>query len=122
MRNTILLASLTLAAACGSSSYTAPTGTTNGPPGGTTVPTVTTSVNIAGTAFNPAPIQVSPGAVVTWTNSDGFNHNVTFSSAAIGAIGDFATGAKSLTMPTVVGTYAYHCTIHPSMTGTVDVK
>jgi plastocyanin len=79
-------------------------------------------VNIAGIAFGPAAIQVSPGAVVTWTNSDNINHNVTFSSATIGAVPDFSSGSKTLTMPTAPGTYAYHCTIHASMTGTVEVK
>jgi plastocyanin len=117
MRTPLFLASLLLAAACGGSGYS-----TTSPGTTTTTPQVTTAVNISGIAFGPAAIQVSPAAVVTWTNSDNINHNVTFSSATIGAIANFATGAKTLTMPTATGTYSYHCTIHPSMTGTVEVK
>ena len=116
MRTPIFLASLLLVAACGGSGYSTSPGNT------TTTPQVTTAVNIAGIAFGPAAIQVSPSAVVTWTNSDNINHNVTFSSAAIGATANFATGSKTLAMPAATGTYAYHCTIHPSMTGTVEVK
>ncbi|MEP6733712.1 MAG: plastocyanin/azurin family copper-binding protein [bacterium] len=116
MRNTLRLAALLFAAACGSSGDS--NSVTN--PGDT--PTATTSVAITGFAFNPAPIQVAPGAVVTWTNNDNVNHNVTFSSEAIGASPNFSTGTKSLTMPTAAGTYAYHCTIHTSMTGTVKVQ
>jgi plastocyanin len=116
MRTCLFLAALSLAAACGGSSY----GSTA--PDTTTGPTVTTAVTISGIAFGPAAIRVSPGAVVTWTNNDNINHNVTFSDATVGAVANFSTGSKTLTMPTTTGTYAYHCTIHANMTGTVEVK
>ena len=83
---------------------------------------MTTAVSVSGFAFGPKAIQVSAGAVVTWTNSDNVNHNVTFTNAAVGATPDFATGSKALAMPSAVGTYDYHCTIHPSMIGSVLVK
>lgn len=104
---------LLFAAACGSS-YGGSTG-----PGG---PVQTTSVEMRGTAFNPSLIQVSPGATVTFTNNDGFNHNVTFSSAAITSIGNFSTGSRTAVMPTAPGTYDYRCTIHAGMTGSVTVQ
>jgi plastocyanin len=110
---------LLAAAACGGGGDSA---TNPGNPGNSGNPVVTTSVNIQGTAFNPNEIQVSPGATVSFTNNDGFAHNVTFSSSAITSITDFSTGTKSTAMPTVAGTYAFHCTIHPSMTGTVKVQ
>jgi len=114
MRSRLYLAALCLAGACGGASYssTAPS----------TTPTVTTSVSISGFAFGPAAIQVSPGAVVSWTNSDNTDHTVTFSSTSVGAIAAFASGTKTLAMPSAAGTYAYHCSIHPTMTGTVEVK
>jgi plastocyanin len=113
MRTRLFLAALSLAAACGSShGSTAPD----------TTPTVTTSVSISNLAFGPSAIRVSPGVVVTWTNNDNINHNVTFSDATIGAVASFSTGSKTLTMPTTPGTYAYHCTIHAGMTGTVQVQ
>ena len=119
MRSCLLFAAVALIAACGGSSSTAATTTT---PPVTTTPTVTTSVNISGFAFVPATIQVGSGAVVTWTNSDNVNHNVTFANAAVGATSNFSTGTKTLTMPTAAGTYTYQCTIHATMTGTVQVK
>lgn len=126
MRTTPLLALLILAAACGGSSATTSPGVVTNPgtttPNPTPTPTVTTSVAISGFAFNPAAIQVASGSVVTWTNNDNTNHNVTFSATTIGGTADFATGPKSLTMPATAGTYAYHCTIHGAMTGTVEVK
>lgn len=106
---------------CGSSGGGTPTnpgGGGNNPPGN---PVVTTSVNLTGNAFSPPAIQVSPGATVTYTNLDGIDHNVTFSSTAITSTGNFSTGAKAVVMPTAAGTYAYHCTIHSGMNGSVVV-
>lgn len=119
MRLRLLLAAISLTAACGGASDV--TNTVAGPVT-TADPTLTTSVTISGTAFTPSAIQVSPGAVVSWTNTDNINHNVTFSATTIGATPSFSTGSNTLTMPTTAGTYAYHCTIHASMTGTVLVK
>jgi plastocyanin len=74
------------------------------------------------TAFNPADIVVAPGATVTWTNSDGFGHNATFSSAAVTSTGTFNTGTRTAVMPATPGTYSYTCTIHGGMNGTVKVQ
>lgn len=105
----------------GSSSTSVPNNTPNTPPTPTT-PVVTTSVALQYTAFSPAKIQVSSGAVVTFTNNDAIAHNVTFSDGTVGTTGDFTSGSKTLTMPSGVGDYAFHCTIHAGMTGTVSVK
>ena len=85
-------------------------------------PVTTTSVTLLNTAFNPPDIRVSPSAVVTWTNQDAVNHNVTFSDASIGTTGNFSSGAKTLAMPSAPGTYNYRCTIHAGMSGTVQVQ
>jgi plastocyanin len=83
---------------------------------------MTTSVNLRNLAFSPGKIQVPPGATVQFTNNDGIAHNITFSSGAITGATDFATGVRSVVMPATPGTYAYHCTIHVGMTGTVTVQ
>jgi plastocyanin len=85
-------------------------------------PVATTSVSMKNTAFSPADIVVPAGATVTWTNDDNTNHNATFSSAAIASTESFATGSRSVVMPTTAGTYAYTCTIHGGMNGTVKVQ
>jgi plastocyanin len=73
--------------------------------------------------FFPSVISVVSGATVTWTNTDPVAHNVTFDGAAVPASGTVDKGAKkSLTMPTAAGTYAYKCTFHPNMTGSVIVR
>jgi plastocyanin len=85
-------------------------------------PVATTSVSMKNTAFSPADIVVPSGATVTWTNDDNTSHNATFSSTAITSTETFATGSRSVVMPTTAGTYSYTCTIHGGMNGTVKVQ
>jgi plastocyanin len=122
MRSRLAFLSLTALLACGGSDSTGPgtTGNTGGNGGST--PVATTAVEMKGFAFNPTAIKVAAGATVTWTNSDGTNHNVTFANAAVAPSGNFNAGTKSLVMPTVAGTYAYSCTLHPGMNGSVVVQ
>ncbi len=110
------LLTLVLVAACGGSDAVTPT------PSTTPAPVVTTSVTMQSRLFAPASIQVSPGATVTFTNADNFNHNVTFSSGGVTTIPNFATGAKTAVMPMTAGLYNYTCTLHSGMNGSVTVK
>jgi len=114
--------------ACGGGSDSTAPGTTGGTNTGGTggaAPVATTAVAMKNIAFNPKAIIVAPGAAVTWTNSDGFAHTVTFNAslniAGSGGPVDAGSGT-TLTMPTTAGTYAYKCTIHSGMTGTVQVQ
>jgi plastocyanin len=78
------------------------------------------AVTIAGFAFDPTTITVQVGDSVTWTNQDSTAHTATASGAF--DTGNIASSAsKSITFATA-GTFAYHCTIHPTMTGTVVVQ
>lgn len=78
------------------------------------------AVTIAGFAFDPTTITVQVGDSVTWTNQDSTAHTATANGAF--DTGNIANGAsKSITFATA-GTFAYHCTIHPTMTGTVVVQ
>ena len=76
---------------------------------------------IQGNAFNPGNRTVSVGTTVTWTNKDGIAHTVTSNTGAFGS-GSLANNATfSFTFDTA-GSYPYHCTIHPGMTGTITVQ
>lgn len=100
-----------------------PTGPGNGNGGGGGTRVATTSVNVRGNlTFDPADIVVSAGATVTWTWTDPVNHNVTFSNSSITSSANQTTGTFSSVMPTAPGTYAYTCTIHPGMDGSVQVQ
>jgi plastocyanin len=121
MRSLLSLTAVLAVIGCSSgSSYNSVTGTPN--PGPPPPPVTTTSVDLRNLAFSPRAIQVTPGATVQFTNDDGIQHNITFSSGSVSDPIDFSTGSRSVVMPTATGTYAYHCTIHAGMTGTILVQ
>jgi plastocyanin len=73
-------------------------------------------------AYDPNPFTVSlaAGGTVEWGNADGIAHTVTaddasFASANIGAGGTFSHTFVA------EGTVAYHCALHPTMVGTIQV-
>ncbi|GAA2833557.1 cupredoxin family copper-binding protein [Kitasatospora sp. CM 4170] len=80
------------------------------------------TVTIKNFLFNPATFTVAPGAKITVTNQDSAGHTLT----AINK--EFDTGlleqgqSATITAPSAPGSYAYHCDIHPNMTGTLVVQ
>ena len=68
----------------------------------------------------PADLSVTAGSAVTWTNGDTAPHTVTFDDG--GCDTQVAAGASVTVTYTTPGTYAYHCTVHPNMTATLEVK
>ncbi len=81
---------------------------------------MTTSMGIHFYAFMPQTDTVPVGSTVTWTNSDGVNHNVTSNSSVFSSGNIAPSGTFSFTF-TSAGTFPYTCTIH-GMTGTIIVK
>ena len=123
MRSRLSFLPLAVLLACGGSDSTSPTPNPGGGGGGGGGnPVVTTAVDMKNSAFTPAAIRVSPSATVNFTNSDGFTHNVTFTAATITSVPNFDTGTKSVAMPAAAGTYAYRCTLHAGMSGSVQVQ
>ena len=78
-------------------------------------------VKIMNFAFMPAHLVVSKGTRVVWTNEDSDPHTVTSNRPAF-ASQAIVTGAKYTLMARRTGTFAYHCTIHPFMHGTLVVQ
>lgn len=70
-------------------------------------------------AFNPNELTVSVGTEVTFKNDDSTTHTFTgdgFSS------GDVKPGDSFKFTFNTAGTFNYHCSIHPSMTGKIIVQ
>lgn len=134
MRRSLCLALVVAAAACGGGSGYPTTGTTNPPaapppaPPPPPPPGGATKVAIADFSFSPSTITVSVGTTVSWTNGGGTTHTVTsntgvFDSGML-APPNAQTGTPGATFSytfSSAGTFAYHCSIHPQMTGTVTV-
>lgn len=115
----LLISSALVACGGGNPTENPPPG--NGGGGGST-PVATTAVSIQGSAFVPSAIRVAPGAVVTWTNADNIDHNVSFASTTVADIPSWSSGPRTTTMPAAAGTYQYNCTIHAGMAGSVQVQ
>ncbi|HEU4358589.1 MAG TPA: cupredoxin family copper-binding protein [Xanthobacteraceae bacterium] len=84
-------------------------------------PAADAGVQIDQFAFLPQRITVKPGTTVTWTNDDDDSHTVA-SSAKLFKSGPLDTGDKFSFTFTTPGTYAYFCSVHPQMTGTIVVE
>jgi amicyanin len=127
-RPALLFAALGLGlAACGAGAAATQPTTTAGmsmaapAPGPTSPPVTADAVSISNFKFGPAAVTVKVGATVTWTNTDDEAHTVFFSfdgSRSPILVNRSNTYTKTFTNP---GTFVYHCTIHPFMTGTVVV-
>lgn len=87
----------------------------NAPPGGTTVV-------IKNFAFTPAVLTVPVGATVTWVNQDSVYHTATSDiPAGLPDSPNINPGESWSFTFTQDGTYEYHCTPHPFMTGKIVV-
>lgn len=79
------------------------------------------------TSFNPPTLTISPGATITWTNRDNFDHTVT-SGTPGNPSGMFDSGIlhSGQTFQFTFndkGTIPYYCRIHgKAMTGNITVK
>jgi plastocyanin len=103
----VAAASLGLAACSSSSKAAAPV--SNGGP----------SLTIKNFSFAPNPLTVKVGDTVTIANDDATAHTTTDGGGAFDT-GPIAPGTKKTITITKAGTYQYHCSIHPSMTGTIQ--
>jgi plastocyanin len=75
-------------------------------------------VSITNFAFMPESTTVKKDATVTWTNEDSAAHTVVSSVFDSPSLGKGQTFSHTFD---TAGTYSYHCSIHPSMQGTVIV-
>jgi plastocyanin len=79
------------------------------------------AIRIDNFTFAPQTITVPVGTTVVWTNGDDIPHTVlntdkAFKSKALD------TGDTFTFQFTKAGKYPYYCSIHPEMTGEIDVK
>jgi plastocyanin len=84
--------------------------------------TSTVNVSIRDFSFSPNTITVVIGInnTVVWTNDGTVDHTVTANGGSF-LSGDLAPGSNFTNTFTTPGTFAYHCSIHPIMKGTVIV-
>jgi plastocyanin len=77
-------------------------------------------ITIEGSAFHGA-TSARTGSTLTVRNEDDFEHTFTPDVAGSFAAAELdGGGSAEVELPTA-GTFAYHCNIHPSMKGTIEV-
>jgi len=105
--------------ACGGSSGS-PTGPSNNPAPTTPASTTVDIVGIDGFgAYSPNPVNVTQGATMVWKNSTSTAHHIVMDDGS-GDTGTIAAGATSKAITINSSTGTYHCTIHPSMKGSIN--
>jgi plastocyanin len=78
-------------------------------------------VNIQATQFDPATFSMLFTTSVTWTNVDSGVHTLVSDDGTSFNSGNIAAGGSFSYTPTIIGTIAYHCGIHPTVKGTIYV-
>lgn len=86
-----------------------------------TVLAADSAVSIARFAFDPATVTIQVDDSVTWTNQDSVAHTATAGDGSFDT-GPIANGASDTVTFDTAGTFAYICSIHPQMTGSVVVE
>jgi plastocyanin len=79
-------------------------------------------INIIGSfgagAFMPNPTMANMGDQIVFTNTDAVLHHIVLDDGT--DLGDVAPGQSSAPMPLTTPTATFHCTIHPSMVGSIN--
>ena len=79
------------------------------------------AVTIDNFVFSPDRLTVQAGAIVTWTNHDDIPHTVASKDRLFKSKVMDTEESYSFTFSTP-GEYAYFCSLHPHMTGTIVVE
>ncbi len=118
----LLVASLALSGCGGGSSYGTSSPAAPSATGTTATPSTATTVTIVGSsgsgAFSPNPVNVSSGGEVVFQNNDTRTHHIVMDDGSADA-GTIAPGATSGAISVKSGGN-YHCSIHPSMVGSIN--
>ena len=129
MRTLVILAvALTGLSACGNQAGGSPqasatataTASVSASPTASTSASTTTMIQAINFAFQPKTLTVKQGTPVTFQNSDTATHTFTSDSGAFDS-GRVPPGQTFSFTFAKVGSFPFHCTIHPSMTGTITV-
>jgi plastocyanin len=83
--------------------------------------TITISGEMGSNSFSPNPANVKVGQEIHWHNADGITHTATQNGSGFDT-GNLSSNATSgpITIGSA-GSVSYHCAVHPSMVGTLNV-
>ncbi len=73
-------------------------------------------------SYDPIDVTATGGTTVTWTNTGAVVHTVTADDGISFDSGSLGSQEVFQFTPQTAGTFTYHCTFHPWMTGSVTVE
>ena len=119
-----VVAALAASSCGGSGGYSGtPSGGSANPPPPSAAPPAATAISILGQSgaqsFSPNPASVRQGEMFLWRNTDGVVHHIVLNDGSLDS-GDIAPGASSPALRLATDGANYHCTIHPSMVGSIN--
>ena len=79
------------------------------------------TIAIQNFSFQPSILSVPAGTTVTWRNQDNVQHTVTSDTVGLFDSNTITPGNVFSFTFNNPGSYKYHCNIHPSMHGEVDI-
>ena len=82
----------------------------------------TVSASAKGNAWTPADVTAKVGDVITWTNGDTVPHKVALDDGSCQMSENIAGGASKSLVFSVAGSFPFHCSVHPSMKGTITIS
>ena len=86
-------------------------------------PGASATINIVGDrggqSFSPNPASVDQGETVSWRNNDSVTHRIVLNDGSLDT-GVIAPGASSPALSLPTNGARYHCTIHPTMVGSIN--
>lgn len=90
---------------------------------GVSLGTATVKISATGQLmFDPAMQTAHVGDIIQWTNTGTVEHTITFDAETSLSDPALQPGATWEVKFTTAGTYQYHCSIHPTMVGTIVVS
>ena len=99
---------------------------TQSPPATTPLPTPPSTADktivIQGSAFNPSTLTIKAGTKVIWLSNDTLPHTIVSDTGNELNSPELVKGLSYSHTFSKAGTYAYHCSIHRSMKGTIVVE
>ena len=121
----IMLTLSLLVAACGNGGSSDTTATAAPSSGSSTTASAgggsEVEVIMTNRSYDPETVTIKVGDTVTWVNEDAPQHDVVADNGEFKS--DLFDEGQTFSFTfTQAGTYPYHCSIHPGMTGTVIVE
>ena len=68
------------------------------------------------------PVSAKVGDVITWTNSDAVPHKVALDDGSCTMTDNITGDAPQSLVFNQAGAFPFHCTVHPSMKGTITIS